>query len=428
MSRFYTNIVTKRTHVTRDEALICLKLTSDEFDRVCAMTDTHPTMPHKQHLTNLSTRMQYRLVDIHRMRESEIYKKMHLKVENREKKKGYAASGREYKIKYLPDDRTDYAKIILEKYPSFDDVYEDLGECLSCLIFGERVVRYARKLCVPFETDILAKVRTELSLFYLYLAVSGGDYQVFLTNSGVHYQTQVKEAEVFWKEAYPIVDEEDVLGINYNAVVNLVEFNAYLLEKINFNLFKQLSGDTLGHIREVRSAGQPPAAPEKKTPAAGQPPGTEPAIAQKGSFGEKTVGEYHREFAGKYQLVSPRRLFAGKSFYVSPCCNALTNSLELLILAGSGTVVPASTDLCDVYLCTQIPPVFNIQRAYAHPQLVYDSCNLGQLQDAGIYRPGQTLPAHLCPFSDPLEQTHLDTFNISERKKEKLEDIINQHK
>ncbi|OAG31847.1 pescadillo [Nematocida displodere] len=423
MSRWYTNIIVKRTHVTRDEALVCLGVETNVLDRLCVLNDVHPFIPHKYMLTNKSTRIQYKISDIHRIRESEAYKKMNLKATNKQKTATYQATGRHHQISDLPDDRIDYGKILLEKYPSFDDIYEDLGECLTCLIVAERTLRYAKRFCLDFETDIIKKIRKELTLFYLYVAATGVEQKVFITPLGVYFSIVIGEHDVFWRESYPLKDEEDILGINYNAIVYNTEYYAYLLEKVNFRLFKAAHEPALPFVREYRAQAFPsPNLNPEKTPETCLGPNPNDC----GGFGEQRMKEVFTE-AEVYIRQKHGGIFKNTKFFISESCAALTNSLELLILTERGTVVKDGAG-CDIYLCETIPANFRIEGNYAHPQIVYDSCNARELQETPIYRPGQTLPQHSCPFKDALEETELDIFNLSERKKQEIGSLFNHHK
>jgi len=433
MGRYYTNAVLKRTYVTREEALECLGVGSEEFDRLCILADAHPHKPPRDLLTTKKDRIQYKVSDIHRIRESEAHQKALLKEENKRKRDTYAKTGREYRIKELKDDRTDFSKILLEKYPAFGDIYEDLGECVTCLILTERMIRYSKKLYDRLETDLLRKIRTELTMFYVYVLYSGRSCRTFLTNSGIFYSTDVDGHEVTWREAYPLGDGEDVLGINYTIIVQNAEYYAYLLEKVNFRLFKSLNSALVGYIREVREKrdrnGEVHGADAEDE--ADKPDGADSATEKrdKGSFGRRTVKEEFDAMGQDLKLTRKAHngIFSKEVFYISPTCGTLTNSLMMLVLAGDGRVTEEE-EACTVHLCTAAPDSVRMEKKYAHPQIVYDSCNSGAMADPGAYRPGQKVPAHKCPFKNPLEHTVLDKLNISEKRLQALEYIINQHK
>ncbi|KAI5170729.1 pescadillo [Nematocida sp. LUAm3] len=406
MRKYYTNIVTRRTHVTREEALECLDTDTDELDRLCILTDIHPYIPHKDKLTNKSTRAQYRVSEIHRIRESEAYKKIHLKKENKRKTEKYIKRGQEEKIKDLPDDRMDYGKVLLEKYPSFQDVYEDLGEALTCLIISERLFRYRNLPNIGQEQDLLKKFQLELSLFYLYLSITGNQFKSFLTDSGVFYSVQIENHEIFWKEAYPLEDTEDLLGINIKIIAQNAEFYSYLLEKINFRLFKSIGQDGVDIIRKIR---------KEYIPA---PP------AHSGAFGAVPLNSLFT--IAEHLKPSKKNIFTGYLFYIQKD-DSLINSLQLLILALGGQLTDTQTS-SSINICASVPEAFQANWTYARHQFIYDSCNREELQDVSLYRPGQVLPQHLCPFKAPLEAADLDLFNLSERKKEELQNLVYHRK
>ncbi|KAI5184899.1 pescadillo [Nematocida homosporus] len=402
MSRPYTNIIVKRSHVTRDEALICLNTTSEEFDRLCILTNTHPFVPSKDKLTNRSTRIQYRLTDIHRIRESEPYKKAHLKIENERKREVYKSSGRSHRIKELADDRMDYGRILLEKYPSFDDIYEDLGETLTSLIVSERVLVHTRLPNLKLEQNILAKTQKELTLFYLYIYLLRPNFKTFLTPSGAFYSIYIQEYEVFWKEAFPLVDEEDALGIDTKILYYHMEYNAYLLEKVNFRLFNQLSPALLPCLREFRAA---PSSGHFK------------AADILGLINRvKEVPEYQA-------LHIATGIFKDMSFYLGESCQAIALSLVFLVVATGGTITEDPSN-CSMYLCTVPPADFQASIPYAHPQIIYDSINRQAPQDIAAYRPGTEIPDHVSPFQSSLQQGELDLINTTQRRKDKINDLL----
>lgn len=408
----YTNIVVKRTHVTREEALICLNVTSDEFDRLCVLTDTHPYIPTKDKLTNRSTRIQYRINDIHRIRESDPYKKELAKEDNARKKEKYTKQGRLQKIKDLPEDRIDYPKIILDKYPSFDDVYEDLGECITLLFIAERVLRETKLPKIRYEQNILHKAQKELALFYLFNLLTCHRYKVFLTNSRIFYSTEINEYNIFWSEAFPLEDKEDALGINASVLVHNMEFCSYLLEKVNFCLFKRLNPASAEFLRAFR---------EEKTDSNGVK-SVDGSVA-----GNIVLKDLLNKYKSEYKILpSESGMFNGHSFYLHKC-KALTPSLYLLILSNGGTITEEEST-CSFYVCSSLPDPFIPTQNYVNAQFVYDSCNQQVILEPKMYRPGQELPLHLCPFKSALESTELDLFNLSERKKEKLMNLANHRK
>lgn len=464
MSRWYTNIIKRRTHVTRDEALVCLNLNSEEFDRYCVLTDTHPFIPNKDTLTNRSTPIQYRITDIHRIRESEPYRKQKLKEENAVKRRNYKRTGREYKEAYLKDERIDYGKILLNKYPSFDDIFEDLGEAVTALILAERIIRKKEEFCIRFESDMKIKIRRELSLFYAYIMIDKNIEKTFLAKDGIYYSTEMHGYEVFWKEAYPLGDSEDVLGINYNIIVQNAEFNAYLLEKVNFKIFKEISHPYfVEYVREIRKthtdrieyvpldkystnlANIPEETEEdeseekqtKNTPYPIRSLAVEndereeyTAEREDGSFGRIDVLEMVDNIPRDIQaIVSQKRqkVFKSTQFFLCESTDTVMHSLKMLIISGGGEIVREPNEKA-IYICKEAPANFKAEYKYAHPQLIYDSINIKELQSHSIYRPGQEIPEHTCPYKSMLETSELDIFNLSERKKKEIESIINHRK
>lgn len=465
MSRWYTNIIKRRTHVTRDEALVCLNLNSEEFDRYCVLTDTHPFIPHKDMLTNISTRIQYRITDIHKIRESEPYKKQKLKEENAVRRANYRKTGREYKEAYLKDERIDYGKILLNKYPSFDDIFEDLGEAVTALILAERIIRDKKTFCIKFESDIRTKIQRELSLFYVYNMLTRSIQKTFLAKDAVYYSADIKGQEVFWKEAYPLGDPEDVLGINYNIIVQNAEFNAYLLEKVNFKLFKEISHPhCIEYLRNARKKTpdqieyvplekyatnlarretegddeDEEEQPKKKNLYAIRSLKTENDEREEytpgeedGSFGGidilSMVSEIPKEVRAMIIQAEAQKVFKGEQFYISDNADALAHSVKMLVVAGGGEVV-STPDKDTICICRDAPLNFRAEYKYAHPQIVYDSVNINKMQPHMLYRPGQDLPQHTCPYKSMLETSELDVFNLSERKRKEIESIVNQRK
>lgn len=450
MGYWYTNIVKRRTHVTREEALACLGVTAEEFDRYCILTDTHPFIPSKDKLTNKSTRIQYEITDIHRIRESEPYKKMKLKEENARKRGVYRRTGREYKIDYLRDERIDYGKMLLEKYPAFEDIYEDLGEALTSLIITARLIEEKKNFCIRFESDIAVKISRELSLFYLYLALTRNIEKVFIGKEGVFYSTEMGGYEIFWRESYPLSDLEDTLGINYNIIVQVAEFNAYLLEKVNFRLFKGLSQEYyVGFIREFRKihfdvieyipqkekiTKEKPEKIEKITvESLKTEDDTRENFAQKehtGAFGNIDLIKMVQSVPKEIRLLTPQKpveIFNGQKIWVCNSSKTLVHSLQLLISAGGGEVVDSAAE-ATICICGEIPQDFRAEYNYAHPQIIYDSYNQKALQSTSFYRPGQEIPTHICPYKSRLETSDLDVFNMSENKKKQIDSIINHRK
>lgn len=440
MSKHKKHLIIKRAYVTRDEALGCLGICSEAFDRMCVLNDVHPFVPSKSLLTNKGTRMQYRIGDIHRIRESEAFKKMQLKEKNRSIAEKYRKSGRVEKVENLPDSRTDFSKILLEKYPVFSDVFEDLGECISALVVADRILQHSRVLRIPYEQNISQKISNELSFFYLYLTLSNGCTQAFITNSCVYYSVDTMQHQVFWREAFWIASEEDILGINYNAIVYNAEYYACLLEKTNFVLFRDLGDVELQFLRDKRNEHSTDVtyhndAPETVTP---NRPAEKNGSDQQapGSFGVHDLCKMHagilearnRKITDA-ECILPKKtgIFTGHTFYVAADCGPLAASLALIILRGGGSVT-RNPDGCSIYLCETAPEIFAPEKEYAHPQMVYDSCNQGALQDTYAYRPGSILPQHVCPFTAEVLPGDLDTFNVSTRKKEALEEIMYHHK
>ncbi|KAI5133636.1 pescadillo [Nematocida ausubeli] len=466
MGRWYTNIIKRRTHVTRSEALICLSVTEDEFDRFCVLTDTHPFIASKEDLTNKSTKIQYKLADIHRIRESEPYQKMKLKKENAKRRCNYRDTGREYKLDYLLDEKIDYGRILLSKYPSFDDIYEDLGEAVTSLIITERLIRDKKRanLCIRFESDIITKIYRELSLFYLYLMIHRNSYKVFIGKEGIYYSTEISGSEIFWKESYPLADPEDSLGINYNAIVQTAEFNAYLLEKVNFRLFKSIGEEYfVEYIRSLRKRYtdfieyipveiqnakenlrenneymlEEHLKPKEKEPTTGRSLKDEDAEREEfvqerdpGAFGPIDIlSEFKRIPKGLLSAITTENkgIFCGEKVFLCSSTNTLEHSLTMLIISGGGDIVKSAEE-STLYLCSVIPQNFRAEYNYAHPQIIYDSCNLEILQSHSLYRPGQSIPQHVSPYKSMLKTTDLDTFNISHKKKSTIESIINHRK
>ncbi|KAH9385593.1 pescadillo [Nematocida major] len=444
----YTNIIKRRTHVTREEALICLSVNGEEFDRYCVLTDTHPYINSKDKLTNKSTRVQYTLTDIHRIRESEPYKKMKMKKENARKRDVYARRGQLYKLEHLREEKIDYGKILLSKYPSFEDVYEDLGEALTVLILAERLIRNRSRLLRGFEVNIYKKICRELSLFYLYLMAVQPEYKVFLSKEGIYYSTEVCGNEVFWKEAYPLADPEDALGINYNVIVQTAEFNAYLLEKVNFRLYKALGDAHVECLREVRrrhSDAKEGDAPQKAENTAEEKDGEEAPARYKapvrslqceddtreefvremdtGEFGGFNLLDMHREMPA----CSRAGLFKGSVFYICSSVGTIMHSIRMLVVSGGGRVARTEEE-STIYICKTVPSNFRVEYNYAHPQIVYDSLNANLLQDVSKYRPGKEIVPHVCPYKSMLDVTDLDTFNLSQRKRQEIESLVNHRK
>ncbi|KAI5128245.1 pescadillo [Nematocida parisii] len=466
MGRWYTNIIKRRAYVTRNEALICLNLKEEEFDRFCVLTDTHPLVASKDELTNKSTKIQYAIADIHRIRESEPYQKGNLKKENAKRRNNYRSTGREHKLNYLMDERIDYNRILLSKYPSFEEIYEDLGEALTNLIVTERIIRDKSidKLCIRFESNVITKIYRELSMFYMYMMIVKTNPKVFIGKEGVYYSIEIGGSEVFWRETYPLSDMEDSLGINYNVIVQTAEFNAYLLEKVNFKLFKSLNEEYfIEYIRNIRRMYTDImeyvpidekiknenllenneymindfTKKKEKEITDGRSLKDEECTREEfvqerdsGSFGAINLYEMFSSISKEMLSRVPpkhRCIFNKEKVYLCKSTNSLEHSLTMLIISGGGEIL-TSPEECTLYLCSEIPENFRAEYNYAHPQIIYDSCNLEELQSHSFYRPGQNLPQHISPYKSMLKETDLDTFNISHKKKSAIESIINHRK
>lgn len=389
----------KRAYVTREEALLCLAMDPETFDRMCVLNNVHPCLTKRSEQTNRSTRIQYKLEDIHRIRRSGPHEKVATKKRNREKRAKYIAMGREDRIKNLRSEDIDYKQLILQKYPSLDEAIDDLGECLSCLFLCERLLQHARRLHIEFNVPIRQKIQRELETFLLFVCLRGAEMKTFLSQSGAYYETEARGKKVFWKAPFHVADEEELLGINYDVVISSMELYVHVLEKVNYKLLKE--------------AGLEWYAKERKGS----------AVSGGGSEAGIDLLSVLKQFQSSPEAkeASKPGAFGGQAFYLADDCSAIRESLVFLILFGGGSTV-SSPEAADIYVTGgEIEEAFDTRREYVHPQFVYDSTNLGGLLDRSLYKIGKTLPTHASPFAQGAEESSLAAFNLSKRRRLEVE-------
>lgn len=402
------------THVTREEALLCLRVSSAEFDRLCVLNNVYPYTITKGEQVNKTTLVQYKAEDITKIRRSHVKERLRIQKKNKKKADAFLRTNRAEKIQNLPFDRINYAKILLEKYPTFLDCLQDLGECLTCLLLTQTLLSTASRIHLSLSFSLLSQIRRELEHFFLFIIHRAETPKTFITKSGIYYQLSLKGTTITYKEAFAAESMEDILGINTNVIITSAELYAKLLEKVNFRLYKEegLEEHLRAKRRELLSSPSPPTPSTSTTPLVDK---STPKITLSPTL---TLGERSG-------------VFKDQAFFVSPSCTPLLTSLHLLILSEGGEIEEAPEHAKYYLTDGQIEEPLSVHRTYIHPQYIYDSINTGAA-DLNSYRIGKEIPPHPMVLKERTVMQNLkeqdklrdDLSSLSARKREKIERLL----
>jgi Pescadillo N-terminus len=382
----------KRAYGTREEAIKCLGLTPTAFDRLCILNGVYPKKISAREKINRSTSIQYSLGDLRRLGLSDPQKKAELREYNKKKTVQYKRMGREDKIKRLKDHSVDRREVLRGKYVSFEEALDDLGESVTSVLLGEKILQVVARTHIESDGSMLLRLRKELRLFFTNMLIQGEEPKAFMSrDSGVFVEVKIRGKRILWNDAYPLEGKDSILGINHDTIISFTEMGLYLLEAVNFRLLKDAGHE--GFARKMIEEGA--LAFEEERRAVDMDPIREEVEIEK------------------------EGIFKGISFFISPECLPIRSSLALLTQMEGGSLVgaPAEADVC---LSDGTTGDFNPLMNHVHPQFVYDSVNKGICFDYILYRPGKELPRHISPFDNSGDEDPLRQHNTSRMQRERM--------
>ena len=311
--------------------------------------------------------------------------------------------------------------IIKERYPSFVDAVRDLDDSLSMVFLFSTLPQTDN-----ITADIGAKCRQLAAEFQMYCIKKRLLRKVFLSIKGIYYQIELMGQTITWIVPYEF-SQMMPIDVDFRVMLTFLEFYETLLGFVNFKLFTDLElnyppvidnalDDGNGGLNALIFQTAKLNVPEVNEN------GTEAqidydlealnskikSVTNKEEDEEKEDDE---EEASNEDIPEELALFSKMNIFLSR--EVPRFSLEFVLRCFGGRVgwacglgSPFSEE--DSIITHQIvdrPSLAQMypNRIYIQPQWVYDCINAKKVLPVEPYRVGATLPPHLSPFVDQID-------------------------
>ncbi|KRH94740.1 Protein required for normal rRNA processing [Pseudoloma neurophilia] len=192
-----------KTHVSLQKALEQLKITKEQFKSLLIHLKIHAENVRKPFRIG-SEDTSYKISDINKIYNSDIYKALLINNKIAKKKNFYRQMNRDDLASKRSERRLDYVELIKKKYKTFSDAVHDLGESLTFLY----IFQFFFKPQDAYDKNLLEMVNTELELFIKFCVRQQFIDQAYPSKKGIHFNLKIDCVNILF--FVPIAAEDDV--------------------------------------------------------------------------------------------------------------------------------------------------------------------------------------------------------------------------
>ena len=407
-----------RSYMSRKRAIRKMKLTGNEFRRLCILKGIYPAEPkNNQWIKNkiAQGKIYYKREDIHFLsHEPIIWKFWELKTFLKRMKKLKARKDI-VTLDSLKENRPFYqlGHIVRERYPTFVEAVRDLDDCLSMLFM------YARFASNPKMDHELVSASRRLTVEFMHYVIDSRSLRkAFISVKGYYFQAEIGGQAVTWVMPHEFVIPK-LAEVDVNIMRSFTEFYVQLMGFVNFKLYtgnnmvyparaviRSADGTSSGSdtAMDLLEALNRPVLKREKTEEETQPDTFEDDSEMDAAEDVKSV--MGLTFAETTKL---QHLFDGMKFFLNREAPREVMSFVIRSFGGDvswhATTAAGSTyEESDAKITHQVVdrlvPDRRLDRVYIQPQWIFDSVNVRKLLPVQDYFPGSKLPPHLSPFVD----------------------------
>lgn len=215
MSSGYFN---RKTHISLENAINELKITKSQFKSLIIFLNIRPQSVSKS-LQIGSEMSSFKIKDINKIYNSEIYKLLLQNNKIRKKKDFFRSVGRIDLAEKKSNDTVDYIEIIKNKYKTFSDAVHDLGETITFLylyvfLYKTQNIEQENEKNTFFNEDTIRTIEEELNIFENILIENKFIKYFFPSKNGVHLQLLIECVEIIFFVPFQ-TDQKMQLDIQY---------------------------------------------------------------------------------------------------------------------------------------------------------------------------------------------------------------------
>ncbi|GAB1224300.1 hypothetical protein ENUP19_0188G0009 [Entamoeba nuttalli] len=420
-------------YITRTQAIKRLNCTMEQFRKICILKGVSPRLPSKGLNTLTQKKTYYHIDDIKplvndkvtlKIKQIRAFKKHIRKLTARKEFKT-----KEQLLKTKPV--IDLASTIQERYPTFQDALNELGDCLSMVFMfasyrvskGEKAeaVRLARRIAMEWEA---------------YIKHTNALRKCFISYKGYFYTAVVYGIAITWMVPHQFAIEKNET-VDFNVLHEFLSFYVVLMKFINYKLYTNAGLNYPPEITKINgveflgTVQLEPLQLQKETEVVSKDHDVQElneALKQVKGEGENLATEMlvNHDTGASVQVTSHfvqssgSGLFSGLVFYIQR--EVPRHPVAFVIETLGGIIVDNVDDESITHQIGERGEHKNIEREFIQPQWIFDCVNENFILPCGEYTIGQKLPPHLSPYVNEEEEGY-----ITERRKQ-LDAIKNNTK
>ena len=442
-------------YITRGQAIKHLNCTMDQFRKICILKGVYPRLPTKGLNALNQKKIYYHIDDIKPLVHDKVVAKIKAirafkrQVRRLEHRKEFHTKAQLMKNKPM----INLASTIQERYPTFQDALNELGDCLSMVFMfasyrvskGEKAdaIRVARRIALEWEA---------------YIKHTNSLRKCFISYKGYYYTAIVCGVPVTWMVPHQFAIEKNE-AVDFSVLHEFLSFYVVLMKFINYKLYttaglvypptiemkngvEYIGTVQLERLMKNDGKNNKNMKKEMKENEINEPVETNDIDVQQLNEAFMEIGgenvtlatemidtskdsneskkmemETFGEIKTNYVQSVGNGLFSGLVFYLQT--EVPKKSIGFVIETLGGLIVDDVNDERITHQVGERGQHVKIEREYIQPQWLFDCVNENFLLPCGEYAIGQKLPPHLSPYVDEQEEGY-----VTERRKQ-LEAIKN---
>ena len=421
-------------YITRAQAIKHLNCTMDQFRKICILKGVYPRLPTKGLNALNQKKVYYHIDDIKPLVHDKVVAKVKAirafkkQIRRLEHRKEFHTKSQLMKNKPM----INLASTIQERYPTFQDALNELGDCLSMVFMfasyrvskGEKAdaIKVARRIAMEWES---------------YIKHTNSLRKCFISYKGYYYTAIVCGVPVTWMVPHQFSIEKNE-AVDFNVLHEFLSFYVVLMKFINYKLYttaglvypptiEMRNGvEHIGTVQLERLMTTNKKSENKMI----EPIETNDIDVQQLNEAFVEIGgenitlateminadkkmeiENFGEIKTNYVQSVGNGLFSGLVFYLQS--EVPKKSIGFVIETLGGLLVEDVNDERITHQVGERGQHLKIEREYIQPQWIFDCVNENYLLPCGEYAIGQTLPPHLSPYVDEQEEGY-----VTERRKQ----------
>ena len=427
-------------YITRAQAIRRLNCTMDQFRKICILKGVYPRLPTKGLNTINQKKIYYHIDDIKPLVHDKVvakikairaFKKHIRKLEHR---KEFHTKAQLMKSKPM----INLASTIQERYPTFQDALNELGDCLS-MVFMFASYRVAK----GEKADSIKLARRIAMEWDAYIKHTNALKKCFISYKGYYYTAVVCGVPITWMVPHQFAIEKNE-AVDFNVLHEFLSFYVVLMKFINYKLYttaglvyppqieKKNGVEFIGTIQLERlMTGNKKSENGKNT--ISEPVETTDIDVQQLNEAFKEIGGENVTLATEMIVQQPEKmeetnetneqlsshfvqsigngLFSGLVFHLQR--EVPRHAIGFVIETLGGIIVDDVNDERITHQVGERGEHLKIEREYIQPQWLFDCVNENYLLPCGEYAIGEKLPPHLSPYVDEQEEGY-----VTERRKQ----------